>query len=92
MKRGFFTHFIVLFSVLICGILWLLGATYPDTFGWFTLAWAVAGVCFVAGVTYTISAIVNKEKNVVIKKFRVYLGVGLLAVSVFCVISALALP
>jgi hypothetical protein len=92
MRKGFFTHFIVLFTILICGIFWLLGTGYPDLFGWFSLSWAVAGVCFVAGIVYTFSAITSKEKTVALKKIRVYLGVGLLAVAVFATISALAMP
>ena len=92
MKRDFCVHIIILIAVLIGGMLWLLSTIYPDIFGWCSLSWALAGIFFVAGVTYTVSAIANKEKNVSLKKLRVYLGVGLLAVSVFCAISALMMP
>ena len=92
MKKGFFSTFLILVSAVACATLWLLGEIYPDIFGWFTLSWAVAIICYVAGICFILGAIFGRDKNVPITKFKIYFGAGLLAVAIFAQISALAMP
>lgn len=92
MKKGFFSSLLILLSAVICATLWLLGITYPEVFGWFSLSWAVAIICYVAGFSFVITGVFGKDKNVPLTKLKIYFGAGLLAVAIFAQISALAMP
>ena len=77
--------------VLCAAIFWLLSITMPETFGGFSLAWAGVLLCGGLGVIMLLQGLFQKN-NVSIKKFKVWIGVGLIIGAILCLVSALAIP
>ena len=77
--------------VLCAAIFWLLSITMPETFGDFSLAWAGVLLCGGLGVIMLLQGLFQKN-NVSIKKFKVWIGVGLIIGAILCLVSALAIP
>ena len=63
----------------------------PDTFGFFNLAWA--GVILAGGLGLIIILQGCFQQNIsTIKKFKIWVGAGLLVVALICLISAITIP
>ena len=78
--------------IILAGpVLWLLSIIVPDTFGWFNLAYAVAFVSGGVGLLLLLKGVFKKD-NVIFKKANIWLGMGLLVVTLLSVASAIALP
>lgn len=91
MSKNFLFKLLVGLIILAAPVLWLLSMTMPETFGWFNLAYAVAMVSFGVGVLLIIKGVFKKD-NVVYKKMNIWLGAGLLIVTLLSIASAIALP
>jgi len=79
------------FVVLVAAVLWLLSITIPDKFGFFTLAWA--GVVLAGGLGLVVLFQGVFQKNIsTLKKFKIWIGVGLIILAFVCLVSALTLP
>ena len=77
--------------VVVAAVLWLLSITVPDTFGFFNLAWA--GVILAGGLGLIIILQGCFQQNIsTIKKFKIWVGAGLLVVALICLISAITIP
>ncbi len=77
--------------VLVAVVLWLLSIIVPETFGFFTLAWAGVLLCGGLGLVILIQGCFQQNANVM-KKLKIWFGVALLACAVLCLASALAWP
>ena len=77
--------------VLVAAVLWLLGVVMPDTFGFFSLAWAGVLLCGGWGVIMLVQGLTQKNIGT-IKKLKIWFGAGLLIAGFACLISAIAIP
>ncbi len=91
MSKRFLPRLIVGLAFLAAAILYLLSELSPDSFGWFSLAWAGFLFSAASGLALLISALLSKN-SVTLKKGTVFLSGALLVVAALCLVSALALP
>jgi len=91
MSKNFLFKLLVGLVILAAPVLWLLSLVLPDTFGWFNASYAVAMASFGVGILLILRGTFKKD-NVIFKKANIYLGIGLLVVTLFSIASAIALP
>lgn len=91
MSKNFLFKLLIGLVILAGPILWLLSIIMPDTFGWFNASYAVALVSGGVGLLLLLRGVFKKD-NVVYKKANIWLGIGLLIVTLFSIASAIALP
>lgn len=91
MSKNFLFKLLIGLIILAGPVLWLLSLIIPDTFGWFNLSYAVALVSGGVGVLLLLKGVFKKD-NVIFKKANIWLGMGLLVVTLFSIASAIALP
>ena len=91
MSKKFFVRLLVGIAFLVAAVLYLLSVVLPDTFGFFSLAWAgllFTGVGAIAFLLYGFTV----KNSVTLKKLYLILGRIFLVLAVLCLVSALALP
>ena len=77
--------------VLVAAVLWILSLTVPETFGFFSLAWAGVSICGGLGLIMLLQG--SLQKNVTtIKKLKIWFGVALIICAFLCLVSAIAIP
>lgn len=91
MSKNFLFKLLIGLIILAGPVLWLLSLIIPDTFGWFNLSYAVALVSGGVGLLLLLKGVFKKD-NVVFKKANIWLGMGLLVVTLLSIASAIALP
>lgn len=91
MSKNFLFKLLIGLIILAGPVLWLLSLIIPDTFGWFNLSYAVALVSGGVGLLLLLKGVFKKD-NVVFKKANIWLGMGLLVVTLFSIASAIAIP
>ncbi len=91
MSKNFLFKLLIGLIILAAPVLWLLSLIIPDTFGWFNLSYAVAMVSGGVGLLLLLKGVFKKD-NVVFKKANIWLGLGLLVVTLFSIASAIAIP
>lgn len=91
MSKNFIFKLLIGLVILAGPVLWLLSLTVPETFGWFNLSYAVAIVSGGVGALLILFG-VFKKGSTTYKKANIYLGVGLLVVTVVALAMAIALP
>lgn len=91
MSKNFVFKLLCGLIILCAPVLWLLSLVVPDTFGWFNLSYAVALMSAGVGVLLLLRG-VFKKGNVLYKKMNIWLGLGLLVVTLFSLVSAIAMP
>ena len=91
MSKNFGFKLLIGLIILAAPVLWLLSIIVPKTFGWFNLSYAVAMVSAGVGLLLLIKGVFKKD-NVLFKKANIWLGIGLLVVTLFSIASAIALP
>ena len=91
MSKNFLFKLLIGLIILAGPVLWLLSLVLPDTFGWFNLSYAVALVSGGVGLLLLLKGVFKKD-NVVFKKANIWLGIGLLVVTLLSIASAIALP
>ena len=77
--------------VLAAAVLWILSLTVPETFGFFSLAWAGVLLCGGIGLIFLLNGIFQQNIST-IKKLKIWFGVGLLVSALLCLVSAIAIP
>ena len=77
--------------VVAAAVLWILSLTVPETFGFFSLAWAGVLLCGGIGVIFLLNGIFQKNITT-IKKLKIWFGVALLVCAVLCLVSAITIP
>lgn len=77
--------------VLAAAVLWILSLTVPETFGFFSLAWAGVLLCGGIGLIFLLNGIFQQNIST-IKKLKIWFGVGLLVGALLCLVSAIAIP
>ena len=92
-SKNILTKLLLSFVILAAAVLWLLSIleATKDTFGWFSLAWAVVMITGVSGVVLIVSGIFNKN-IVTLKKMRIFFGAGLLIAALFALSWAIFMP
>ena len=91
MSKNFLFKLLIGLIVLAAPVLWVLSLVIPGTFGWFNLSYAVAMVSLGVGLLLLLRGVFKKD-NILFKKLNIWLGIGLLIVTLLCVASAIALP
>lgn len=91
MSKNFLFKLLIGLIILAGPVLWLLSLIVPATFGWFNLSYAVALVSGGVGLLLLLKGVFKKD-NVVFKKANIWLGMGLLVVTLLSIASAIALP
>ena len=91
MSKNFLFKLLIGLIILAGPVLWLLSLIIPDTFGWFNLSYAVALVSGGVGLLLLLKGVFKKD-NIVFKKANIWLGMGLLVVTLLSIASAIALP
>ena len=77
--------------VVAAAVLWILSLTVPETFSFFSLAWAGVLLCGGIGVIFLLNGIIQKNITT-IKKLKIWFGVALLVCAVLCLVSAITIP
>ena len=91
MSKNFLFKLLCGLIILAAPVLWLLSMVMPETFGWFNLSYAVAMISLGIGLLLIIKGVFNRN-NVIYKKFNIWLGIGLLIVTLLSIASAIAIP
>jgi len=91
MSKNFLYKLLVGMVIVAAPVLWLLSLVMPETFGWFNASYAVAMVTAGLGVLLILKGMFKKD-NVLFKKANIYLGIGLLVITLLSIASAIALP
>lgn len=91
MKKNFIFKLLAGLIILAAPVLWLLSLVVPETFGWFNASYAVAMLCGGIGLLLIFIGVFVKNTGT-IKKIKIWLGIGLLIVTLFSLASAIALP
>lgn len=91
MSKNLIYKLIVAFVIVAAAVLWLLSVLIPETFGGFNLSWAIAMASAAVGVALVLKGMFRKNTGM-LKKLNIYIGAGCLIVTVFAVVSAIALP
>lgn len=91
MSRNLIYKILGALVVVAAAVLWILSLTVPETFGFFSLAWAGVLLCGGIGVIFLLNGIFQKNITT-IKKLKIWFGVGLLVCTVLCLVSAIAIP
>jgi len=90
MARRLGGNLLIGIAFLAALILWILSITNEDTFGFFSLNWAVLIVAGTAGVCFILRGLFGRGENVG-KKFRIMFGAGLLVIAFLCLVGEFAL-
>lgn len=77
--------------VLVAAFLWILSLTVPETFGFFSLAWAGVLVCGGLGLVLLLQGIFQNN-NSTIKKLKIWFSIALFVCAILCLVSELAIP
>lgn len=91
MSRNLFYKLLGALFVLVAAVLWILSLTVPETFGFFSLAWAGVIICGGLGLIMLLQGIFQKNANT-IKKLKIWFGVALVICAILCLVSAIAIP
>lgn len=91
MSKNFIFKLLIALIILAAPVLWLLSLIIPDTFGWFNLSYAVAMVSASIAVLLLLRGVFKKD-NVLYKKANIWLGIGLLVITLFSITTAIAIP
>ena len=91
MSKNFLFKLLIGLVILAAPVLWLLSLIIPETFGWFNASYAVAMVSAGIGLLLILKGMFKKDTTVY-KKANIWLGLGLLIVTLFSIASAIALP
>lgn len=91
MSKNFLFKLLIGLIILAGPVLWLLSLIIPETFGWFNLSYAVALVSGGVGLLLLLKGVFKKD-NIVFKKANIWLGMGLLVVTLLSIASAIAIP
>lgn len=89
MNKKFLFYVVIALALVAAAVLYLLNVLEVIT--WFSLSWAVLLFSGVAGVMFILQGLIGKG-NVVLKKWGIYFGAGLLVVALFALVSAIAAP
>lgn len=91
MSKNFLFKFVLGLVVVVAAVLWLLSMLVEDTFGWFSLGWAITMIAGVFGVMFILRGLFSSTAGP-IKKLYIYFGAGLLIAALFALIGEIALP
>ena len=91
MSRNLIYKLLGALVVIAAAVLWILSLTVPETFGFFSLAWAGVLLCGGIGVIFLLNGIFQKNITT-IKKLKIWFGVALLVCAVLCLVSAITIP
>ena len=91
MNKNFMFKLLIGLIILAGPVLWLLSIILPDTFGWFNLSYAVAMVAGGVGLLLLLRGVFKKD-NILFKKANIWLGIGLLVITLLSIASAISLP
>src|SRR5574344_1785360 len=91
MSKSFLYKLLIGLVIAADAVLWLLSLIIPNTFGWFNSSYAVAVATGGIGVLLLLKGAFTKS-GVTYKSANIWLGVGLLVVTVFALVSAIAIP
>lgn len=91
MSRNLIYKLLGALVVVAAAVLWILSLTVPETFGFFSLAWAGVLLCDGIGVIFLLNGIFQKNITT-IKKLKIWFGVALLVCAVLCLVSAITIP
>jgi hypothetical protein len=79
------------FALVLGGLIWLLSALMPETFGWFNFASAVVMVCGIWGVSFVLQGWILNEETVM-KRSRIIIGGIFVIISAVSLIWAISMP
>lgn len=91
MSKNFFFKLFAGLIFVLGAVLWLLSLIVPQTFGWFNASYAVSITCGSLGLLLIAMGCFANQSNI-IKKIKIWLGIGLIVVTVYSLISAILLP
>ena len=90
MGRNLWYKLLGAFIILIAAVLWLLSVVVPETFGFFSLAWAGVLLCSGLGLIMILNGCFQKNIST-IKKLKIWFGVALVICAILCLVSELAI-
>ena len=76
--------------ILVAAVLWLLSVLVPETFGFFSLAWAGVLLCGGLGLILILNGCFQKNVST-IKKLKIWFGIALIVCAILCLVSELAI-
>ena len=90
MSKKFLFGFVLGLAFVVGAVLWLLSVVAKESFGWFSLGWAVVLVAGVFGIAFVVRGVVTKTA-IPLKKLSIYFGAGFFVVAIFALVGELAL-
>lgn len=91
MSRNFVYKLLGALIVVVAAVLWLLSILVPETFGWFSLAWAGVLACGGLGLIILLQGCFQQNVTT-IKKLKIWFGIALLVCAILCLVSAITIP
>lgn len=76
--------------IIVALVLWLLSIVVPETFGFFSLAWAGVVICGGLGLVILLNGCFQKNVST-IKKMKIWFGIALIVCAFLCLVSELAI-
>lgn len=76
---------------VVAAVLWILSLTVPETFGFFSLAWAGVLLCGGLGLIILLQGCFQKNIST-LKKLKIWFGIALIVCAILCLVSAIAIP
>lgn len=76
---------------VVAAVLWILSLTVPETFGFFSLAWAGVLLCGGLGLIILLQGCFQKNIST-FKKLKIWFGIALIVCAILCLVSAIAIP
>ena len=90
MSRNIIYKLLGAFIILAAVVLWILSLTVPETFGFFSLAWAGVVICGGLGLILLLQGTFQKNLST-IKKLKIWFGIALIVCGILCLVSELAI-
>ncbi len=90
MSRNIIYKLLGAFIILAVVVLWILSLTVPETFGFFSLAWAGVVICGGLGLILLLQGTFQKNLST-IKKLKIWFGIALIVCGILCLVSELAI-
>lgn len=91
MNKNLVFNLLISLFMLVGAILWLLSEAVPNVFGWFNVSFALAIAGGGAGMLFVVKGSFKKG-SVSYKKANIWLGIGLLILTVFCLVWGFVMP
>lgn len=91
MSKNFVFRLVLGLVAVVAAVLWLLSVVMEETFGWFSLGWAVVIIAGACGIAFVFRGLLGKTVALPLKKLNIYFGAGFILMAIIALIGELAM-